>query len=342
MTLFSFDTETFLIRPGIQAPPVVCLQYCLGSSEPMIVHARNPATTGLLERALSDTTWVLNGHNVAYDMACIAATWPHLLPLIFRAYAEKRVICTKVVAQLDDISRGIPMDSRDYSLAGCVKRYLGEELDKTDPWRLKYGTLYNTPIEEWPTGALSYALKDAEMQAKLFRALPQMPDAAARSAVDFWLYLVKAHGIRTDKQRVEAYHAQTLVAAEKDKAELQRAGLIRPDGSRDTKVAKARCEAAYAALGETAPKTETGEISLDEDACNGSGDALLQAYQRFGSLKTTLKRCERLYYGTELPLQASFNCIVETGRTSCRMGDVKPGQSPTAWGFQLQNLPREE
>jgi DNA polymerase-1 len=337
--VFSFDTETFLIRPGMGAPPMVCLQWALGTTKDapvQINHATDPQLDNVVRYALESCT--LNGHNVAYDMCVLAAWRPELLPLIFRAYEEDRVVCTKVRAQLHDIAHGVP--PRAYGLADCVKRACGIELDKSDPWRLRYGTLYGTPVAEWPAEAIFYALKDAEAQHSLYHALPAAADECAQSRAAFWMRLMECWGIRTDPDRVKAYHAQTLEQSEKDRAVCVAAGLVRPDGSRDTKVAKERMAAAYAALGEKPPLTATGEVSCDEDACDGSGDEVLQAYQRFGSLKTILSRCERMYYGVEFPLQAQFQVLVDTGRTSCRMGEVKPGESPPSWGFQLQNLNR--
>lgn len=334
--IFSFDTETYLIQPGMGAPPMVCLQYVIDRDEPKIIHAKDTGLRALIEWALKSCT--LNGHNVSYDMAVIAAWEPSLLPLIMHAYEEDRVVCTKIREQLADIAVG--KQARGYGLADCVKKHCGIELDKTDPWRLRYGTLYDVPISDWPKEATHYALEDARAQAALYHAQPDMPDQYAQSRAAFWLRLMECWGIRTDLETVKAYHKQTLEQSEKDRAICVEAGLVRPDGSRDTKAAKERIRLAYEALGEDAPLTEKGEISCDEDACLGSGDETMIVYQRFGSLKTMLSRCERLYKGTELPLQASFQVLTETGRTSCRMGDVRKGESPTAWGFQLQNLPR--
>lgn len=333
--IVAFDTETFLIQPGMGAPPLVCFQ-CSIEGKQEIIHAQDPALPGIVRDFLERDT--LHGHNVAFDM-CVLAAWNNdLLPLIFRAYTDGRILCTRLNEMLSFIEQG--KHGTDFSLAACLKRHTGEELDKTDPWRLRYGTLYKTPIKDWPQEALSYALLDARAQEKLFRAQTRMTDLDNQSRAAFWLRLMECRGIRTDREYVEKYHQEILEQHDQDRRTLIASGLVRRDGTRDTTRAKSRLTQVYSQLGIDVPRTEKNQVSLSEEACIDSLDPLLIAYQRYGAQTTTLARIDRLYRGTELPLQASFVPLVDTGRTSCRMGDVTPGVSPPAWGYQLQNLPR--
>lgn len=359
---------------------MVCLQFALDEGEPEIIHAKDPALPGLVEWVLTSTRMV--GHVVEYDMAVLAA-WglrhglgEQILQMIFQAYWEDRVTCTQVRQKLLDIARGCfegnGFQKWGYHLDECARRMVGIELDKTDPWRLLYGTLYNTPVAEWPVEALHYCRGDVVAPRALHRAqeahLDVLQDQFRQARYAFAKRLMECWGIRTERGAVERFHAQTLAESEVDRAVATQAGLVRPNGKRHLAPAMARMVDVYRGLEEDPPLTDKGRevqeemvqargvgkvtalevwdahkkyISLDEDACLASGDDILQAFQRFGSLKTTLSRVERLYYGTELPLQAQFQSIVATGRTSCRMGDVDPGVSPPSWGFQLQNLPRK-
>jgi hypothetical protein len=86
-----------------------------------------------------------------------------------------------------------------------------------------------------------------------------------------------------------------------------------------------------------------GNISLDKDACEQSQDELLSAYSDFGQANTLLTRAQLVLTAAErgMPLQTGYNVIVDTGRTSCRQGKVpEPGEAWTAYGIQIQNLPR--
>lgn len=387
MPVFSFDGETFLLRPGVQCPPVVCLQGSLDKGLAYLWHA-NPLCKGsarqTIEKVLTSPEIILNGHRVAYDLACVASSWPELLPLIFAAYDANRVTCTVVRAKLGDIAAGTFSPQRTYHLNEVVERLTkgAVTVDKTDPWRLRYGELWNTPVSAWPPEAISYALTDARIQALVyFEQEAQIPkehlvNQYEQSRRDFMLYLQSAWGLRTDPIQVERYHAATLVEANKDREIAEKEGLIRvagrdkgKPGSKILAVARARMAKVMQALGEEIPLTDTGidarkamekalgrpvtplevclasdneYVSLDEDACLASGDEVLEAFQRYGSLRTTLSRVERLRHGFELPIQARFNSLMETGRTSCSQGDVEEGVSPPAWGSQVQNPPRKE
>lgn len=379
---FAVDTETYLLRPGVQAPPMVCTQFQVEDNPPELIHARDPALPRIWEWALTSTRIV--GHVLAYDMAVVCAWNPDFIQLVFMAYAQDRALCTQIMAKLADIALGqFEGNGRErwgYHLDECVFRATRHWpqpvlLDKADPWRLKYGTLYHLPVHLWPEDARRYALGDPWAAKVCYDALrstvpPEyLLDAPAQARAAFWLRLMEARGIRTDPVQVAAFHAATLEEMKRDRAVAEAAGLVRPNGVRNMKAAMERMVAVMTALEEPIPLTDKGVevqaemgkargglaptplevwathqdyIKLDEDACLASGDDILQAFQRYGSQKTTIGRVERLYFGFHLPLQAAFQSIVETGRTSCRMGDVDDGVSPPAWGFQLQNLPRKE
>ncbi len=98
-----FDTETFLIAPGLGAPPIVCVQWCKGEDRPLLGHVRDVYET---VRSWFVRKEPICGHNVAFDMAVICAQWPDLTPLVFSAYAENRVTCTQIRERLIAIATG--------------------------------------------------------------------------------------------------------------------------------------------------------------------------------------------------------------------------------------------
>lgn len=62
--------------------------------------------------------------------------------------------------------------------------------------------------------------------------------------------------------------------------------------------------------------TDTGEISLDADACKDSGDPVLRAYAVYTSASTLRKKAWRMGLGAVVPLQTRYEVILKTGRTS--------------------------
>jgi DNA polymerase-1 len=108
-------------------------------------------------------------------------------------------------------------------------------------------------------------------------------------------------------------------------------------------IAKASGESAAAVFARTGKY-----ICLDKDACEASADPLLESFQRYGSLGTTLSKVARLRRGFRTPLQSRYESIMETGRTSCTQGDDPEADKntgiiwePAQWGSQMQNPPKK-
>jgi DNA polymerase I-like protein with 3'-5' exonuclease and polymerase domains len=348
----ALDTETFLISPGCGAPPMVCLQYAFCEGLPSLnTYVGPPHLEHVTEARKHFEHWLdqgfrLVGHNVAFDLCVAAAQWPDLLPPIFEALATDRVTDTKIRDQLLDLASGDLGRKGGYSLAECCQRRTGRVLDKSDPWRLRYGTIAQKPVQEWPEEAKKYALLDATATAELFRAQEQFPDLLQdqyrQTRAAFWLRLMELWGLKTDPEATAKFYEKTLETLQQAQKTVTLAGLARLNGTRDTKAAQAYAEAVFQRLGEPMPLTPTGKPKLDEDVCNQAADPVLTAYQVFGASKTLISRAKRLRRGETTPLQAGFEVLKETGRTSCKQGNVKRGESPPSWGFQLQNVPAEE
>lgn len=86
-----------------------------------------------------------------------------------------------------------------------------------------------------------------------------------------------------------------------------------------------------------------GNIRMDAETCELSRDPVLEAYAEYGSADLLLDRVDRLRLAARAgkPLQASYDVLKETGRTSSRGGATpKPGEAFTAYGRNIQNLER--
>lgn len=130
----------------------------------------------------------------------------------------------------------------------------------------------------------------------------------------------------------------------------QRAKYAAKEPTADTKAKKRRLWDATAHSPKLRKVTDAGEalrkargtpltdaeqrqfLSTDRDACELAGDPLLVAMCDYTTEGGVLNAVAELAEGVDLPLQAQFDVLVATGRTSCRkpMGELK--------GKQLQNF----
>ena len=91
MRIIILDVESYLMQPGLQAPPYVCAQWGeLRKGAPVVpqIALRGPAMRDRLIAWLSDPSVHIVGHNIAFDMTMVMAAHPELAPLIYRAYTE--------------------------------------------------------------------------------------------------------------------------------------------------------------------------------------------------------------------------------------------------------------
>lgn len=179
LAALAFDTETALIRPALLAPPPACLTWQRsGGPLPKIIHAADAEPT--IRSWLEDPSLILVGQNLAFDTAVVCERYPSLRTLVFAAYDADRCTDTMVRQWLLDtaggIYRGRPGErgrwiEHKYDLESLAKRLAGIELVK-DGWRLSYGELIDTPLEQWPA-------KARDMQAAARLRLPEIDSQIA-------------------------------------------------------------------------------------------------------------------------------------------------------------------
>jgi hypothetical protein len=364
MNVRVFDTETALFRPGVMAPELVCCTWQTPGEQPGIIHANDPAALPMVRGWLTSGE-LLVGHNVAYDFAVVCAKWPELVPLVFKAYDDDRVSDTKLRQQLLDIAAGEfrgylrKFDKRvckehddcdpevcpqatikkaarwvphNYDLDAIVYRAAGRKLDK-DTWRLRYGEFLNVPLHEWPEGARTYPLEDARATLEVFlqqeHHVAFIPDQYRQARAAWALHLTSVWGLRTHGPGVDKLEAETRAALAQIEGGLQAAGLVRADGSRDTKKAKAQMVQVCEALGKPLRLTAKGGISLDSDACEASENDLLEDYAELTSLKNVLsKDIPVLRAGTSFPVHTSFGLAASGRSTSGKPNVQNPRRLP--------------
>lgn len=268
----ALDLETHLIEAGRLAPPIVCGSWAWFDADG--IEGTLAERHGAINRARSllDSDAVIVGANVAFDFGCLANADESLLPLIFRAYAERRVFDVQVAQALDAIAYGRlyidpetmgPMRGR-YSLETCVKQVLGRaDAKSNDYWRKRYALLEHVNIADWPDEAKLYPVDDAVNTLEVARsqvagqgagATPgphrNLGDLADQVETAFDLHLGAIWGLRTDRARVERLRART----EKTHAEFVKR---------------------FAAVGFFKKDEKTGEIKVDRRAVKR---AIITAY----------------------------------------------------------------
>lgn len=352
--IVAFDTETYLVAPGRLAPPLVCLTWVQTEdiarnqwSEPQITRTPHDLVRGWLE----DADCVLVGHNVAYDVAVLVQRWPDLWPLVWAAYDAGRILCTRVAEQLWAIEDGtLSYDHRtasrpDYSLAGLVKRHLGEEVEGKhgpDVWRLRYHELSDVALADWPAAARQYALLDAQYTGRVFGAQARRglsPDLQQQCRAAWAFHLAGAWGIRTDAATVTELETRLRASVEDARGRLQARGLVRPDGSRDMKAIRTLVECAYLDAGRTVPTTEKGAVQTSAEVLQESGDPDLVALaEAAGDEKELSSFVPVLHNGTTRPINPRWRVLVESGRSSCSQPNLQ--NQPRRHGVRECYVPR--
>jgi hypothetical protein len=348
MNVVAFDCETHLVKPGMLVPRMVCLSWWDGTRGGLM--PRFEALMWLRQR-LTDGA-ILVGHNLTYDLAVACAEDESLVPLIFAAYENGNIRCTEIQQFLIDIARGESAFRRtrgtvrkaNTSLAELVLHWKGVVLPKEDTWRLRYGELDGVPLDQWPQEAIDYPLRDAreayeiDVLQRVYAQGPATPwsvlkvpplnDTVLQNRAAWALHLASVWGVRTDPDRVRAL--EDALEAEHTSAveHLKKSGLVRPDGTVDTKLLRARVEAAYRMMNKAAPRTlptkkfPDGQLKISAAVLEATSDPDLL-------VKAAVHECETirsnwihgewggLRSGMVMPINAKYSPVLDTGRVSC-------------------------
>lgn len=262
LPLLGFDTETHRIAVGAVAPRMVCITAASRWSTP-----GGPIETALGARADGEMmpriiSMVLSGenrsvaHNLAYDLAVIAANYPELFPVIFSILEQELGHDTCIREKLlnlttsGDLSYMTNRDGSkskiDYKLFELVKFYYGRdrsaEKNLNDAWRLNFSVLEPLPSSEWPEDARKYAIEDSVDALEVFEAQElRRQEIIQRIGVDpfvtesfhvfsdFCLFLTSCWGVRVDPENVQKIQAMLEAELSGDKLNLLiSTGILRP------------------------------------------------------------------------------------------------------------------
>lgn len=204
-------------------------------------------------------------------------------------------------------------------------------------------------ISSDPEQCLRYPLDDARATLRVYinqerHAVPYLVDQFRQARAYFALYLSSVWGLRTDKAGVESLRRATEAELAEVEEELQMLGLVRADGSRDTKVAKARMVEVCRRERRAIPRTDahmacvkeakkigdpdqakacTEHVCLDADACEASEDEVLMSYAKLTTLNKMLSNdIAALAGGTHYPVHTRYG-FAATGRTTSSKPNIQ-------------------
>lgn len=362
----AIDTETAPIEPGNLTPALTCLSYAyreitynngvegIGDLSANVIpyqHVLPFFRDPIYRLCISGKFGKVVGCNIAYDMACIWTEFPELRDKIWGLYDAGAVSDISIRQKLIDIAMdqrkfrriGAQVTKSTYGLAPLVQLYLGYEMAKENSPRLEYRPLRDVHMGKWPQGFKDYAIDDAVGTLLVYERQEnyrELLDDEERNVRAAWaLHLHSVVGLRTHPERVASFKRSVEEDIASKETELMRAGLLRPDGSRDTKLAKERmilvCNGAPKMTKGKKDGTGGGNVALDSDTCISTGDPLLQAYAEVSSDKKMLSTdIPLLEAGTVTPIQTRFEVLQATGRTGSGKGEDEEGDG------NVQNIRR--
>jgi len=311
----AFDVETFPITNGNLDPRVVCCSFSPGS-------VIGNAPLGVLEERLKqelESARHLVGHNVAYDLSCIAKTWPQLRPLIWRAYKQRRIHDTLIREKLLNLAAHGNIDTLagrqvGYSLQAIAKDRLGVDLsdDKSSTIRVRYHELDGIPAASYPRDFYLYSQQDADITLRIFQSQEKSAAETGLCGVfaSEWLHVNMAwclyhstiRGLKVDKAYTRFLWDETVEDSQLDNFPLLRSsGIITPacqgrpykkNPNKFTKGSKEKVNVASALMprvvqackeaGIPVEETDTGRVSTSKQVIANLApfDPVLEEYQR--------------------------------------------------------------
>lgn len=343
---FGFDTETFPIRPGRQAPLVVCGQSRTGGIE------LRERFLDRLETVLRDPGVLLFGHHVAFDVLSTTASRPRLWPLWLDAYDADRVTCTYEREKLIRIAAGTLRRYPKNGLADLLPRYkikspYAEGAKDRGGVRTRYHELDGIDPRLWPAEARDYALADLVVEdvyeaQEAYANWRWLRDQYRQARAALWLAYTSAWGMRVDARAVQVFgemleveHAtirELLTTGNRDALArfcaqwneqhpdapepmapewadgVPFANLVRFVGSKDTKAAAARMRSICDLKGLPLQATKTGKEKIQNEGMDP-----IEAARRYTSLDADATA------GTLDPILIAYSRFVSIGTLRSRV-----------------------
>lgn len=295
--IVGFDTETHLITDADPIPPLVCITF---SEAPYIyggTHESKLEGARKLISYLCDDSVIIVGHNVFYDISVIIRFFSEVNPEneldLFKFFWAKirtgKIRDTGVTSKLISIQKDwLRFDPKfggpaKFSLADLVKRHLDIQMtgkDDEDAWRRRYSELDNIPLSQWPQDAIDYPIKDAQLSKDLYVHLlakfPTSLDEVFQVESAWVLHRMGVWGIATDPERAHLLDEKITPIIKACQKELIIDGFLRPP---EYTVRRDKLkEAILTELGDRAPLTAGGEISLSAKVFSSCKNKLVVDY----------------------------------------------------------------
>lgn len=330
----AIDTETTLSTALEYVPRLVSM-----AVPGLLLHRTDPRIPDLVRKILRGGAVFANA---PFDVAVLIKAFPDLKPDFMNAFERGAIFDVITRSKLIAGQTGHRTGATRFNLGALAERTgYPEPVDKDDPWRLRYGELINTPIDDWPPEARAYAQRDADATQHVFLAQQKhralLRSQAVHVRAHWVLYQQTIRGIRVDPDRVVEVEARLQARLTELNSLLLAADLI------DPKKGSLRVKRAQQIIEETAQggieRTPTGKPRLTEDALarlEGLPAEIYALIERKALSTKLSKNIASLKAAAELGcIRTRYDEVKVTGRTGARK------DSPDVPSDNLQNQPRK-
>lgn len=290
-TTIAFDFESYPIAPGRQFPPAVCMSYAVvvGSAEAGDLRIAHSDVVPYYDGVRMLREWGALGYhfvgaNSAFDLFEAAYNSSDVVE-----YVQWIIRTVNASAITDVLLRQRLLDGavdkfrrlHRYGLDAVTEHWTGVKLDKSNPWRLLFGTLDGIHPNAYPPEARQYSLDDAWYTALVYIAqeYARIGYVSEQNGVKYRerfpnhdplldehrqlcraiaLKDLEAVGLHTNARSVAEFRKD--LEAERDilREQLVANGLVRKEIKRNT----AGIVAAFEAQGLQVPLSPTGKPSI--------------------------------------------------------------------------------
>lgn len=247
--LVGVDTETHLITPACQTPPMVCATFYDGVTATILGGTEDDKREAVMRvwHMLHEDDTCLVGLNGYYDWAVLireAARWfgesfsfkfsYKLYTRMKAGYVRELSIIAKLLYIRMDWLDFDPIIGRQptFSLAELVHHWFRVELEGKkgdDVWRLRYHELDEVPVSMWPEAAVNYALMDAVWAQKTYDLLAttygHSPDEIFQTVKGWAMYNSGLWGMHLDEAKINDLENKLLPIVTEAKAVLISGGM---------------------------------------------------------------------------------------------------------------------
>lgn len=336
MQLWDFDVETKKLEYNEPVNRVICFSYSDGKNTGLV--ARDFGAYDVIKWLLTNDDILLINQNIAFDLGCVAYTWPDLAPFIIEKYDKLLIDDIMIREQLYAVARGYYKDKENikgyFSLAGIVDRRFGVQLEKGGI-QLQYELVDNLPIEKYPKEYKDYSLFDAYWPIRVYYDQNEsflryfetdvIPDSKEQSRAHFAFFLSgKLCGIRTDPNEIVKVEKTFLEEQKAYEPALKHWGIIRSNGKKNKKRLQQIVE--YAAKNQGLPeheyytnpskKYENGQVSTSKETIDKLDFPILNIQKEHNRVTYYLNNyVKMLKTGIHEPIRVFYR-MLDTGRES--------------------------